>query len=102
MKITINPKNFDLDEKTKQLVNDRLAEGLDHLLRDFDPNLLNATVKIEQFQRHGYQVNFSMSLPGNKQIFAKEEDDKLSLALSKLREDVERQLETITGKLKDY
>lgn len=102
MNISITTKNFTLDQETSDLVDERIAVGLEHLLGDFDESIFNPTVKIEQLPGHGYHVQFHMSLPGKHQIFAKEENDTLSVALTNLREDAERQIENVIRKLKEH
>lgn len=93
MKVTIMGDNIDLTPSDKDLVQKKVIDKLDRLLKDFEEDIKDATVKIGYFDKEReYKVNFDMWLPGKKHIFAEESNEVLLSALTDLREQLERQL----------
>jgi ribosome-associated translation inhibitor RaiA len=93
MKRTIITDNVKLTPSDKDLIDRKLIEKLDKLLKDFTEDIKDATVKVDYFDKEKeYKVNFDMWLPGKKHIYAEESHEVLLSALTNLREDIERQI----------
>lgn len=99
MIINVSGENLEINETHDQLVYEKLDKQLEKYLHSFNTDMKIADVHIKKRPRWGYKVNFSMTLPGKKRIYAYEIDDDLSAALRKLRSDVERQIKEYRGKI---
>lgn len=99
MHIKILGDNFELQPRHHQLVAKLIQTKLEPYLTTFNQDMTVADVHITKRPRWGYEVNFSMVMPGKEQIFAKAVDENLETALRQLRHKVERQLKEYRGKL---
>lgn len=91
--------NLDITDHHTNLVYKLIEQKLEQYLATFNPDLKVADVRIKKRSRWGYMTNFSMVLPGKKQIYAEAVDTNLDTALRALRHKIERQLKSYRGKL---
>jgi ribosomal subunit interface protein len=100
MKVNIIGDNIELKPSDKDLVQQKVIDKLDKLLKDFTEDIKDATVKINYFDKEEeYRVNFNMWLPGKKHIYAESSHEVLLSALVQLREDLERQIKEYKDKI---
>lgn len=102
MNIQVIGDNIEVDERYKQIINDKL-QGLEDFLAHFDEDMKHATVKISQIKdKREFILNFNMWLPGKEHIYAETEDKVFQAAVSKLKDAVENQLRTYKEEIKTY
>ena len=99
MRIKILTDNIDSSESLQEMIDEKLASGLDELLTNYEEEIKEATVHVEKRTRWGYKVNFDMWLPGKKHIFAEETGDELLNVVVALREKLETQIREYTDKV---
>lgn len=93
MNATVIGENFDLSERQKELIEEKLLKKLDKHLKTFAEDLKNPTIKAERVERQdAFKISFDMWLPGKKQIFAEESHKEFVSAVVDLREQLERQI----------
>ncbi|MDD5144985.1 MAG: HPF/RaiA family ribosome-associated protein [Candidatus Pacebacteria bacterium] len=92
MILIIIGRNFVVNQRTRNIIDDKLGTGIENHLQRFSESLRKATIRVEKRARWGYEVTFSMWLPGNRHIFAREEGDALFFALSSLKEKIQREI----------
>ena len=100
MKIQITGDNIDIDTRIRDLVHNKIATNLDKYLETFTEDIKTATLNIHKRTRWGYRASFDMLLPGKEHIFAEATHKKLSSAIVKLREKLERQIKEYKNELK--
>lgn len=102
MNLQLIGDNIDIDNRIKQVCEDRIGKELEKYLKDFADDLKVARIKIQKIKT-GFNVNFDMRLPGsNGHIFSEESGDDLLNVLIALRREVERQIKDYKGKLQEY
>lgn len=102
MKHQIIGDNIEITEGIKELIREHLLEPIDDLLRNFEDDIKFPTIKVFKKAKPGppgYEINFDMWLPGKFHVFAKEEDRVMIKCVTKLREDVERQIKEYRDKI---
>ncbi|MFW6143402.1 MAG: HPF/RaiA family ribosome-associated protein [Patescibacteria group bacterium] len=98
MRIQLIGDDAKIDDHIRSLVDEKLAPKLDQLLQDFDEEIKTAKLRVKDHPE-GYEVSLEMWLPGKEHIFAKTVSDRLTLAITEVREQVEKQLERYRGEL---
>ncbi len=93
MKLQIVWHEIDRDQSEENLVVEKLAP-LDKLLADWEEELKEAVVRIEEGARWGYKISFNMRI-GQKDIYAEAHEDELVNAVVAVREKVERQIKEV-------
>lgn len=103
MQVQLLGDGVEVDDRLREIVEDKLTRELEKYLHDFDEDLKFAKVKIEKLARFGFKVNFDMHLPGkNGHIYSEEEGEELTNLLIALRKEVEMQLRNYKDKLQEY
>ena len=93
MKLQIVWHEIDRDQAKESVVMDKLA-ALDKLLVDWEEELKEAVVRIEEGDRWGYKISFSMRI-GKKDVYAEAYEEDLVNAVVAVREKVERQIKEV-------
>lgn len=93
MRITITTDNLELTNKEKELIIEKVGEGLVKFIPGLNPELATATVTVRRHSRWGYELHFDLWLPDKKHLFAKTRKEELIFALTDLRDKIRRQLE---------
>lgn len=93
MKLQIVWHEISRDQAKESVILDKLA-ALDKLLGDWEEEMKEAVVRIEEGARWGYKVSFSMRI-GQKDIFAEDHEEDLVNAVVAVREKVERQIKEV-------
>lgn len=99
MKTQVLFENFQPSPHYHALVANLVDKKLASYLQSFDPDLRVADIHLIKRPDWGFQVNFSMVLPGKQQIFADARADRLEDALRAMRKKVERQLKEYRGRI---
>lgn len=99
MLVNINSKDIKLTDRMRSLVNKKLGATVTKYLRGI-PHDKMAEVRLKKGSRFGYRISFSMLLPGNFKVFANAKAKTFFLAVTALREKIERQLLEFKGKRK--
>lgn len=94
MKLQIIGENFEVTDRIKKLVEEKIEKNLEKYLQTFNEDMKTATIKIEKGPRWGYWVNFNMWLPLKKQIYAQAHGKNLISVLVALREKIRRQIKS--------
>lgn len=97
MRVQIVWQGIKRDSVREKLVTEKLAP-LDKLLADFEENMKEATVRIEEGERWGVRVSFSMRL-GKRKIFAQEHEEDLMKVVVAVREEAERQIKRVRAEM---
>ena len=92
IQISLTALNFELNDKTKELVNEKINLKLSPLLDKFDPEITTATIRLEKEKFGLFQVSFEMNLPGKERVYAKTTHLLLRSALIDLQQQVEKQI----------
>jgi len=90
MQLQISTENLPLEGTVKTLIEKRLDEDLNRVLKHFPDDLL-ATVHVSKESRFGYKATFEMQLPGLK-IFSEEKHEDFPTLMTALRDEVKRQI----------
>jgi len=99
MKLNIITKDYQLKENDSKMIKRKFVEKLDKLLADFEKGVLQASLRIKKGARWGIKVSFNMNLPKKEHIFAKTKKENLVLAITSLRQEVEKQIKKYKEKL---
>ncbi|QQS38446.1 ribosome-associated translation inhibitor RaiA [Candidatus Woesebacteria bacterium] len=91
MKLQISASGVPLAGTVQSEIEKKLGEDLERPLKHFPEDVKNAVVHVSKESRFGYKITFEMKLPGTK-IFSEESDADFFVALTKLREEVKRQI----------
>lgn len=102
MNIQIIGDNFDVSDKTRKLVEEKIGSRIERLLTKFAPDMKTALIRIEKDKLDSFIVNFDMNLPGKENIFAKTKHKILESALIDLSEQVEKQVKKYKDELVNY
>ncbi len=102
MQIDIQTKGVELTEEIEQLVFQKLGVDIDKYLTKFDDDIKKAEVRIEEGDRWGYKVSFSMWLPKKEHIYAEDTDEMLVTAISSLEDLMQREVRRYKEKLHEY
>lgn len=94
MNIQIKGVNLIISLKIRKMINDKFVNKLDLLLPQFNNELKTAILRIERDKKYkDYNVQFDMTLPGQKNTFhAETKHHDLAAAMVDLREAIERQI----------
>lgn len=92
MNIQLIGDNFDINDHTRILVNEKLGFKLDKLLTHYSSDITHALVRIQKTKLNEFMVNFDMNLPDKKHIYAQTQHISLGGAVIDLEEEVERQI----------
>lgn len=98
MKLQIIGKNFPLNQRIKTVIGRKMEDSLEDILQEFNNDIKKAFVKIEKRTRWGYQINFSMWLPGKRHIFAEEVGKTMFFTITSLRQKIQREIKKIGRK----
>lgn len=98
MRIQIIGDNIQINDHIRTLVDEKLGQRLDQMLQDFEEDIKTAKVRVKDHPE-GYEVSLDMWLPGKEHIFAESVSDRLTLAFTELRENLEKQIERYRGDL---
>ncbi|MBP7118686.1 ribosome-associated translation inhibitor RaiA [Candidatus Woesebacteria bacterium] len=102
MTIQLIGDGIEIDERIKQIVEEKLNKEIGKYLHDFAADLQMATVRIEHKTRNLFKVNFDMRLPGaTGHIYGEEEGDELLNVIIALRHEIERQVREYKDRLQD-
>jgi len=92
MNLQITGESFNVSDRTKKLVEEKVSQHLEKLMKHFSPEMKTAQIRISKDKLKNFQVNFDMELPGKEQIFAKTSHRILKSALIDLTQAIERQI----------
>lgn len=93
MKIDIRTENLELTPTIRGLVDDKVRDPLDQLMKDFEKDLKQAKLEIaRRTDNNQYETSLNLWLPGKEQIYADSKEEHLEFALTQLREKVEQQI----------
>ena len=94
MNIQIKGINLIISLKIRKMINDKFVGKLDLLLPQFNNELKTAVLRIQKDKKYkDYDVQFDMTLPGQKNPFhAETKHHELEAAIVDLREAIERQI----------
>lgn len=98
MKLQIVGKNFSLNRRIKTIIARKMEDGLEDILQEFNEDIKKAIVRIEKRTRWGYQIVFSMWLPGKRHIFAEEAGKTIFFTITSLRQKIQREIKKIQSK----
>ncbi len=99
MNINLSAPKGDLTAEMKTLVAQKLDADLEEHLEPFEDDLKVADVVIEKHPRWGYEVSFTMTLPGKKKVYSDTRDEDLTVAITDVRDEVLSQIQEYRGKL---
>lgn len=103
MQVQLIGSNYEIDDKTRAMVDEVLVQKLDKLLQDMNEDMKHAAIKIEKSnENQEYTVDFDLWLPGKHHVFAQKHNYELSTAFVHLREAVEQQIEKFMEKIKSH
>ncbi len=92
MNIQITGESFNVSDRTRKLIEEKVNQHLEKLLHNFSPEMKTAQIRISKDKLKNFIVNFDMELPGKEQVFAKTTHRILKSALIDLTQAVERQI----------
>lgn len=98
MKLNISTEGVPLQGTVQIEVEKRLGQDLERTLKHFPDDIKRATVHVKKRSRFGYKITFEMQLPGAR-IYSEESNAEFRLALTKLRDEVKRQIRRHKDKL---
>lgn len=104
MQVQIVGDGVEIDERIKQIVDEKIATELEKLLSSYDDDQKMARLRIQKEPHHDmkYKLYFEMILPGkNGKIYSDEAGDDLLNVIIALRKEVERQIKDYKEKLQD-
>lgn len=93
MKLQIVWHEISRDQAKESVVLNKLS-ALDKLLADWEEEMKEAVIRIEEGARWGHKVSFSMRI-GKKDIFAEAHEEELMNAVVAVREKAERQIKEV-------
>ncbi len=103
MDITIIADNTNLTARDKDLIDSKIREKIQKLMKAFAHDMKKPTVKVRKINKKDkFKVNFNMWLPGKVQIFAEETDEVLLTALTNLSNQISRQIKEYKSKQKEF
>jgi len=103
MKIQLTGNRVKINRTIRFLVKDKISLPLDKILKDFKPSTQIATVHIELVPKtNAFKVNFDMTLPRKKNLFASTTHPKLESALIDLQQQIEKQIKRYKESLTAY
>ncbi|MBP6989823.1 HPF/RaiA family ribosome-associated protein [Candidatus Shapirobacteria bacterium] len=92
MNIQITGDNFELSEKIKKMIDEKIGKKLDILLSTFAPEMKTADLRIERDKLKNVHLRFTMLLPGKERVFSETTHRFLKSALIDLGEQLEKQI----------
>jgi ribosome-associated translation inhibitor RaiA len=99
MQFQIIADNIELRDEYKDILDSKLGAHIDRLLKDFDEEMREATVKISKREPIGeFTINFDMFLPGQEHLFAEKTNFDFTSTVVDLREALERQIDKYKGR----
>ena len=98
MKLQISTGDLPLEGTVRTLGEKRLGSDLEKVLRHFPEDVRQATVHVSKRSRHGYKATFEMQLPGLR-VFSEEKHDDFPTLMTRLRDEVKRQIRKHKEKL---
>ena len=103
MNIQISGNQVKIDNRLRSLVKNKISLKLDKLLSPFSPQYQNASLHIrQQIKTKIFQVNFKITLPPKKNLFASTKHIKLESALIDLEQQIEKQIKRYKESLAPY
>lgn len=102
MQLKITSPNLELNDKHKQMIDEKLTQKIDNHLQSFASDLKTADLSIDKDRYENYNVRFDMSLPGKKNIYAKNSHKRLVSAIIGLREQLLKQIKKYKADLSNY
>jgi ribosomal subunit interface protein len=102
MQIQITGEGIEITDHIRELIENKLVIPLERHLKNFSDDMLMAAIKIKRHENQFYSVNFNMKLPGKEHLFADNTHKDLTVVVTGLREEVERQIEKYKTKLRQY
>jgi ribosome-associated translation inhibitor RaiA len=99
----LGDKNF-LTPEIKDIIDEHFTKKVDMLLKNFDPELKTAKMRIvrEKFAGGGFKVNFDITLPGKENLYSENHHHLFIPALVGLREQLEKQIKKYKSELTNY
>lgn len=98
VKLIISTDGLSLTPDIKDLVQKKLNSKLEKYVKHYSPDAKQATVNLKRESRWGFKATFNSVIPGGKRVHAEEKNKQLFAAITKLSEEVERQLRRIKEK----
>lgn len=102
MQVIIESKDVEINDKTKDLIVEKLGKDLDRLLKNFSEDVKTAEVRVKSGARWGYRISFSMWLPKKEHIFAETKHENLDIAVTRLKDEVQEIIRRYKEKIQDY
>ncbi len=101
MNILFNPQKVIINDRFRNLVQQKFESGLGKLLTHYQEDLKIASLSIEKNTRSGYEIKFDMNLPGCP-INIKDNHKVLFIGLLRVRNQAKRQVKKFLEKLRGY
>jgi len=103
MKIQLTGNQVKINNTIRFLVKNKVSTRLDKLLKNFAPKSQIASIHIKLIPKTSdFKVNFDMTLPRKKQLFASTIHSKLESALIDLEQQIEKQIKRHKESLTNY
>jgi ribosomal subunit interface protein len=102
MNIQITVNNFELTDSIKYLIDKKMSQKLDQLLKTFSPEMKTASVHIEKEKYNIFKVNFDIKLPGKEHIYSETRHKIFESAIIDLTQQVEKQIKKYKEELVNY
>lgn len=98
MHFQITGRNYEISDRAKKLVEEKVGLKLDRLLSHYNEELKAANITIEKETFAKFKVKFDMQLPGKHSIFAQTEHRFLKSALIDLEQEVSKEIKRVREK----
>lgn len=95
MRIKIIGDNLEINDQIRDLVEKKIAKGLEKYLPELNNEIKTADMTISKHSRWGYKINFDMRLPQKQQLYAEARNEDLQTTLVELREKLETQAKSL-------
>jgi ribosomal subunit interface protein len=100
MRIIITGKNLKVTPNMTKLTEKKLGSPITKVLPKLNQEIETAGLTVKQHSRWGYVIKFNLLLPKNYHIVAKSHQKTYILALTDLKEKVEKQIKRYMEKIK--
>ncbi|HOZ80848.1 MAG TPA: HPF/RaiA family ribosome-associated protein [Candidatus Woesebacteria bacterium] len=102
MNIQIIGDNFEVSDRSKKLIEEKISQPLDLLLVKFAPEMKTALLHVRKDKLNNFIVNLDMNLPGKEHVFAETSHKIFKSALIDLCQQIERQIKRYKERLSGY
>jgi len=92
MNLQITGDRIHLNPAIKTLISEKIDQQIGKLLTNFSTDIQIASIRIQKEKLELFKVNFDMTLPGKKHIYAETEHILLESALIDLSHQIEKQI----------